>query len=94
MKICEAKQGSMENGLFKWLCHTQKNNTAVGGQTMTVKAVKMALILKASEMDGSSGSKTEHYMEISEQRRCLNRCICGKEVARMCDTNHMLGGIQ
>ena len=60
MKICEAKQGTMENGLFEWLCHTQKNNTAVGGQTMTVKVVKMALILKASEMDGSSGSETEH----------------------------------
>lgn len=58
---------------------------------MTVKVVKMALILNALEMDGSSGSKTEHYMEISEQRRRLNRCRCGKEVARMCDTIHLLG---
>ena len=88
MNVCEAKQGTMENGLSEWLCHTQKNNTAVGGQMMTVKALKMELILKASEMDGGSGSKTQHYMEISGQRRCLNRCRCGKEVARMCDTNH------
>ena len=30
----------------------------------------------------------EHYMEISEQRRCLNRYGCGSEMARMCDTSH------
>ena len=45
MRICETKQGTMENGLFEWLCHTQKNSTAVGAQTMTVNAVKRALIL-------------------------------------------------
>jgi hypothetical protein len=42
----------------KWLCHTHKSSTAVGGQTMTVNAVKMALILKDSELYCSGGSKT------------------------------------
>jgi hypothetical protein len=40
----------MENGLFEWLRHTQKNSTEVGGKTMTDNAVKTALILKASEL--------------------------------------------
>jgi len=36
MRICETKQGTMENELFEWLCPTQKNITAVCAQTMTV----------------------------------------------------------
>jgi hypothetical protein len=32
--------------------------------------------------------QTEHYVEISEQRKCQNRYGCGREVDRMCDTNH------
>jgi hypothetical protein len=62
MRICETKQGTMENGLFEWLCLTQKNSTAVGGQTMAVNAVKTALILKASEMYGGSGSKADRTL--------------------------------
>jgi hypothetical protein len=58
MRICERKQGTMENVLFEWLCHTQKNSIEVGGQMMTVNAVKTALILKASELYGGGGSKT------------------------------------
>jgi hypothetical protein len=52
----------MENGLFEWLCQTQKNSTAVGGQTMTVNVVKMALILKASELYGGGGSRTDRTL--------------------------------
>jgi hypothetical protein len=60
MRICERKQGTKENWIFEWLCHTQKNSTEVGGQTMTVNAVKTALILKPSKLyGGGGGSKTE-----------------------------------
>lgn len=62
MRICERKQGTMENGLFERLCHNQKNSIEVGGQTMTVNAVKMALILKVTELYGGGGSKTERTL--------------------------------
>ena len=32
--------------------------------------------------------QTEQYIEISEQKRCLNKYWFGREVARMCDTYH------
>jgi len=62
MRICETKQGTMVNGLFEWLCHTQKNSTAVGCQMMTAKAIKTALILRASELYGGGGSKTNRTL--------------------------------
>jgi hypothetical protein len=58
-RICEAKHGTTENGLLEWFCHAQQNSIVVGGQMMKIKADEMALILKASELDGSSGSKTD-----------------------------------
>jgi hypothetical protein len=57
LRIYEEKYGTMENGQIEWLCHTLKNSTAVGGQTMKVKAHEMALILKASELDGGQWFK-------------------------------------
>jgi hypothetical protein len=60
--IYEEKHATMENGQIEWLCHTQKNSTAVGGQTMKVKAHEMALILKASELDEGRGSQTDRTL--------------------------------
>jgi hypothetical protein len=39
-------------------------------------------------MAGVVQRQTEHYMDISEQRRCINRYGYGRVVARECDTNY------
>jgi len=65
MRICETKPGTMENGLFEWLCHTQKNSITVGCQTMTVNAVKTALILRTSILCGSGGSNNIIWKSVS-----------------------------
>jgi hypothetical protein len=89
LRIYEEKYGSMENGQIKWLCHTQKNSTAVGGQMMKVKAHEMALILKASELDGDSGSKTDRTLHGNQGAQKVPKEVpFGRVVARMCDTNH------
>ena len=60
MRIRGAKHGDMENELFHWLCHAQKNTTAVGGRTVNMKDDELALTMGTDfkcPMAGSSSSK-------------------------------------
>jgi hypothetical protein len=62
MRICEAKHGNMENELLAWFCHAQNYSIVVAGQTVKMKAHEMALILKASVVEGCSGSKRDRTL--------------------------------
>jgi hypothetical protein len=43
MGIHGSNHGDMQNELIHWLCHAQRNTTAMGGQTVNVTAHESAL---------------------------------------------------